>query len=623
MLPGPVFQAELLTLARKGRYYFLRTLYGGAILFIIWTTFYNNHYYWRMQNQGGEVSIQEAARIGEELFMSFATTQSIAVLLLTPAMVAGAIADERQRKTLHYLLVSRLTSAEIVLGKLLARVLLLGVFVAAGLPILAILTLFGGIDPNMILLFYLGTFCAIFFLAALAILASTYAKRPRDAVSLSYMAEFCWLFGPSIFLLMAPTGGTWYATVYANLRPVVEFLGCSSPLSFLMGIVRFRANSLFGLALTMMGLQVAMGILFVGLAILRLRPSFRKDGGRGRLWKRLSRIGGRRMFLRPECGDAPMLWKERYVSRTSPIVRTMTFLVMVGLGCFLAYGCSYFVSPAFEELWANGYTATGRYRSREELNIFLRIVMALLGICTLIGTASAASSSLTSEKEEDTWLTLVSTPLTAEEIVFAKLFGSSWGLRWVVAVWAMLLLLGAVLGAIHPIGVVAGVVALATFVAFGGAVGMFFSVRGRTSSRSLLATIGLLLMTNLGVLVAYELLISGSDRLALVGTSPYIEAISLLSYEEFDQLMGPRFYARYMENAAICVGSVVLHWVVAALLVFLAVVRFDALNDRPKSTTTNRDVEDEPAESEGVLLAAGAGPASDSAEADPGGSIPG
>ena len=57
-----------------------------------------------------------------------ATVQGIAVLLLTPTLVAGVIADERQRKTLHYLLASRLSSGEIILGKLAARLLHVGVF---------------------------------------------------------------------------------------------------------------------------------------------------------------------------------------------------------------------------------------------------------------------------------------------------------------------------------------------------------------------------------------------------------------------------------------------------------------------------------------------------------------
>ena len=59
--------------------------------------------------------------------------QGLGLILLIPALVAGIISDEYQRKTLHYLLASRLSSAEIVLGKLGARMVHVVAFVGAGI----------------------------------------------------------------------------------------------------------------------------------------------------------------------------------------------------------------------------------------------------------------------------------------------------------------------------------------------------------------------------------------------------------------------------------------------------------------------------------------------------------
>lgn len=70
------------------------------------------------------------------------------VLGLTPALVADAIASERQNKTLHDLLVSRLRSDEIVWGKLAARLLSVAVFPALVLPVLSLVSLFGGVSPQ-------------------------------------------------------------------------------------------------------------------------------------------------------------------------------------------------------------------------------------------------------------------------------------------------------------------------------------------------------------------------------------------------------------------------------------------------------------------------------------------
>ena len=90
------------------------------------------------------------------------------MLGLTPALVADAIASERVRKTLHYLLASPLGSGEIVLGKLAARLLGVGVYPALALPIVSLLTLIGGVSPAGLVLGYLALASSAYFLASLA-----------------------------------------------------------------------------------------------------------------------------------------------------------------------------------------------------------------------------------------------------------------------------------------------------------------------------------------------------------------------------------------------------------------------------------------------------------------------
>src|SRR5438270_324189 len=92
MLPGPVFNVELVTTARRARYYVVRVVYGLLLLFVLWQS-YHSYFSWRPE---GEVSIQEMSRFAQGTFYSFALTQLGAVLVLTPALLAGVIADERQ-----------------------------------------------------------------------------------------------------------------------------------------------------------------------------------------------------------------------------------------------------------------------------------------------------------------------------------------------------------------------------------------------------------------------------------------------------------------------------------------------------------------------------------------------
>src|SRR4051812_1739793 len=120
MLGGPVCHFELIRLARRRRFYALRFAFGAVLLGVLGLNYAGLHTpRWFTGQPAPQVySIREMAMFGQALFVSLMTTQGILVLGLTPALVGDAIASERQRKTLHYLLTSRLGGGEIVVGKL-------------------------------------------------------------------------------------------------------------------------------------------------------------------------------------------------------------------------------------------------------------------------------------------------------------------------------------------------------------------------------------------------------------------------------------------------------------------------------------------------------------------------
>src|SRR5262249_18317381 len=133
VLPGPVFVFELLTTSRRGRFYLARGFYSLVLLMVLLSVYSS----WA-QADPGELANDQVRWFAISVFFSIAIAQEVLVLVLTPALVAGVIADEKQRKTLHYLLASRLTGPEIVLGKLLVRLLYAGVLLGVSLPVLSL-----------------------------------------------------------------------------------------------------------------------------------------------------------------------------------------------------------------------------------------------------------------------------------------------------------------------------------------------------------------------------------------------------------------------------------------------------------------------------------------------------
>ena len=141
MFVGPLCYFELVRMARRGRLFALRLVFGLVLLGILAVNYLGHSRSMPLWSSPEAFSIAEMARFGQTLFASIMAAQAALVLVLTPALVADAIASERQRKTLDHLLASPLDSREIVLGKLASRVLGVGVFPALVLPIMSLLTL--------------------------------------------------------------------------------------------------------------------------------------------------------------------------------------------------------------------------------------------------------------------------------------------------------------------------------------------------------------------------------------------------------------------------------------------------------------------------------------------------
>jgi ABC-type transport system involved in multi-copper enzyme maturation permease subunit len=182
---GPVLCYELITTSRRRRYFIARVAYGFVLLSLLAVRYLA----WEQTHPDGG-TVQEVRWFAEAAFLDFSLIQDWVLLALVPALVAGVIADEHQRKTLHYLLASRLSSGEIVFGKLGARLVHLAVFVALGLPVVCLLALYGGLNPENVALAYGSAATLIGFVAGLSMAVSTLAQRPRDAILTTYGLVF-------------------------------------------------------------------------------------------------------------------------------------------------------------------------------------------------------------------------------------------------------------------------------------------------------------------------------------------------------------------------------------------------------------------------------------------------
>ena len=208
---GPLFGWELIRLARRGQDARARFILAVSLLFVL-TIF---TLVWFRQSDPWELftatsqslPLEQSARFGEQFALTFLFTQLAVLCLLTPAYAAGGISEEKEKQTFIFILISDLTSREILLGKFLGRLVFLLGIMFAGLPILSITQLYGGVSLKFLLFGYLITATTITMLAAISAASAVAVDTYRGALFRSYGLTALHVFvGCGLHPILSPFG---------------------------------------------------------------------------------------------------------------------------------------------------------------------------------------------------------------------------------------------------------------------------------------------------------------------------------------------------------------------------------------------------------------------------------
>lgn len=193
----PVAHRELIIEARNPMTHFFRMIVGAVILLgsslLLWAI----HLVGIVSGSGGD------------LFIGLAHVVGLTGVVLGTGTSANTLSSERKDGTLGLLFLTRLTTVDIVLGKLISSSVEVVSLMFGMLPALAICVLLGGVTPNALALTCLAILNILFFSLALGLLASALC---RDATTAQSVAGFAAL----VFFLIIP--------VLAKIADVKQFL---------------------------------------------------------------------------------------------------------------------------------------------------------------------------------------------------------------------------------------------------------------------------------------------------------------------------------------------------------------------------------------------------------------
>lgn len=252
MIIGPVFAREAQTAPRRPWLYLFRSVYVLTLLIIASTA-------WLVVFQMQDIrNVGDMARFGAIVFQLLAPLQLALLTFLAAFGVASAVAQEKDRRTLLLLLMTRLTNSELVLGKLFAALLDVLVLLVAAFPLFMFLTLLGGIAYGQVLRVFAVTLTTVMAAGSLGSMFALWREKTFQAISLTALTIAIWMgIWQAVGAISPPAnlGGLVNSdTLATTFSPLLAVMAAAEPRLvqtswFSDGVILYVVASLVGAAL--------------------------------------------------------------------------------------------------------------------------------------------------------------------------------------------------------------------------------------------------------------------------------------------------------------------------------------------------------------------------------------
>lgn len=404
---GPIFLREWLSSPRRTRHYVQRIAYVAAIFSLVCTVWLLLAGLQQVRNLG------DLAQFGMMAFQIIAPFQLVVLMFLAAIAAANQICHEKDRRTFDLLLLTELSNSQIVFGKYIAGLLNVLQLFIAGIPLLLLLTLLGGVAPQQVLAVSLVTASTLLWSAAVGTTVAFWREKTFQTLAVIALSLVLWC------IVWEPVS----AGVIPGIAP--EVATYASPLRAVWGAcqppVTPAANTL-QIPLYYTAGASSFALLLCLLSVLRLRvwnpsrqvqPRLTDDEAERLASEELGSKGSWKVRTARPMWNNPVLWREM---------------------CTWAYGkkvlvirIAYFVLAAM--ISAQLYQAVqagelfGRSTLSEELLPPAAKTLAPLFLVSLVLLNALAVNSITNERDGQALDLLLVTEISSWEFLFGKIFG--------------------------------------------------------------------------------------------------------------------------------------------------------------------------------------------------------
>ncbi|QQE10372.1 ABC transporter permease subunit [Planctomycetota bacterium] len=403
----------------------LRMGYLGALILLVFIGLMAG------EGMGTNVSMSDLAKAGTKVFAVIAYGQVILVCLLAPLFMASAISQEQSAKTYDILLTTPLTNMQIVLGNLFGRLFFILSLLASGLPLFAVLLIFGGVRSSSVFIAFAVAASTAIFVGAIAVFMSVMRVGGRKAVFAFVISIAAYLLAAYLIDLIIirkffpAGGGAFFTTLLTPFHPLLVLeASISSSVYQIRSEDAISQYSFITRYLLAQPLHAYLFITsFISLALITWCAIVLRNVGRGsskivlylKEKLRMRPEGERRRKPRNVTGRNPIAWRESHTrgNAFNAVVSRYGFVI---LGLLLAIG------------WLGSYhfgklpTLAGMAPQEFFLNGLYVILLMEVVVITLVAIYMSAGC-VSKEREDGTLDLLLTTPMTQKQYVWGKLRG--------------------------------------------------------------------------------------------------------------------------------------------------------------------------------------------------------
>ncbi|BBO34000.1 hypothetical protein PLANPX_3612 [Lacipirellula parvula] len=500
MLVGPVFTRELATAPRSWRLYLSRAIYIAALFGLVCTA-------WLILFGSQPVrTLGDLSRFGAAVFALLAPVQLAMAIGFSALLTAAAVAQEKDRRTLDLLLMTRMTNSELVVGKLLASMLTVLVLILAAVPLFMLLALLGGVSHAQILRVMGVTLAAAAAAGSLGSTIALWREKTFQTLAMTALALMLWLLAGEGIAAMASdeplalgVDASHWAIAVSPLRAIFAAAAPRTEFTPMFADAPWLGASSDVFTIAAAGMALALNLLAILLVRVwnptrEARPQTADETHNEIDESAAPRDVHAAPGRTKEVWDNPILWREvcTWAYGKKVVVVRLAYLAIFAACAWGVYGI----------LKTEPVNAAGGAMPDASRPLVPLLVLGLVLVNAL------AVTSITNERDSGALDLLLVTDLTPKEIIFGKLWGVLFNAKEMIVLPALLCVVCWWYERISTENLLFMLGSLAVLNAFVAMLGVHSGMTYPNSRSAVGVSIGTLLFLLLGVAVCMRMMVA-------------------------------------------------------------------------------------------------------------------